>query len=61
MSLPPTEAEEDISIIGQRHADRYPQVKKDGKPEYRSGVGTSDFQGQITLAQRQRLNSDLAE
>ena len=29
MSLPPAEAEEDISIIGQRHADRYPTVKKD--------------------------------
>jgi len=29
MSLPPAEAEEDISMIGQRSADRYPQVKKD--------------------------------
>ena len=29
MSLPPADAEEDISIIGQRHADRYPTVKKD--------------------------------
>ena len=29
MSLPPAEAEEDISVIGQRSADRYPQIKKD--------------------------------
>jgi len=29
MSLTPAEAEEDIAMIGQRSADRYPQVKKD--------------------------------
>ena len=29
MSLSPAEAEEDVSEIGQRSADRYPQFKKD--------------------------------
>ena len=29
MSLPSASPEEDITMIGQRHADRYPTVRKD--------------------------------
>ena len=29
MSLPSADAEEDITMIGQRHADHYPTVKTD--------------------------------